>query len=223
MGTQETIFGVNFIDGRIKGYPVMKRGVPNRMYFRLVRGNAKYGINRFVDNKDGTISDLATGLMWQKADDGKCYTWDEALTYAQRLNLAGHKDWRLPNAKELQSIVDYSRCPETTKSPAISPLFKVSSMTMSNGVRDYPYFWTSTTHLDGPRPGNRAATICFGRAWGLHPRTRELTDVHGAGAQRGDIKTDTGHPMPQYQGPQSDLQSCRNAVRCVRTISPKKK
>lgn len=72
MGRDETVFGVNFIDGRIKGYPKFnpRTGGDNMLYCRLVRGNTDYGKNNFVDNGDGAISDLATGLMWQKNDDG---------------------------------------------------------------------------------------------------------------------------------------------------------
>jgi len=115
-----TILGVNFIDGRIKGYPKYKKGTgnDNTMYFRMVRGNVDYGKNDFVDNGDGTVSDFATGLMWQKADDGTGRDWQEALSYAENLELAKYSDWRLPNAKELQSIVDYIRSPQTTSSPA---------------------------------------------------------------------------------------------------------
>ena len=108
MNADETVFGVNFVDGRIKGYPKSKlaTGAANIMYFRLVRGNTEYGINNFVDNGNGTISDLATGLMWQKSDDGVARNWSEALSYSENLVLGSHNDWRLPNAKELQSIVD---------------------------------------------------------------------------------------------------------------------
>ena len=69
---------------------------------------------RFVDNGDGTITDLATGLMWQKADSGMTLNWEEALEYSEELELGGHDDWRLPNVKELQGILDYSRSPATT-------------------------------------------------------------------------------------------------------------
>ncbi|MCP4124611.1 MAG: DUF1566 domain-containing protein, partial [Bacteroidetes bacterium] len=103
-----TVFGVNFIDGRIKGYPKYKPPLgfnPNKMYFRMVRGNTSYGSNNLVDNENGTISDNATGLMWQQADDGTTRDWKNALSYAENLSLGGHSDWRLPNAKELQSIV----------------------------------------------------------------------------------------------------------------------
>ncbi len=85
MGRDETVFGVNFIDGRIKGYPKYKpmSGEKNTMYFRMVRGNLDYGINNFIDNGNGTISDLATGLMWQSADDGVARNWEESLAYAE--------------------------------------------------------------------------------------------------------------------------------------------
>jgi hypothetical protein len=103
MNADATVFGVNFLDGRIKGYPKFKPGTggqtPNEMYFLMVRGVATYGINDFIDNSDETITDRATGLMWQQADDGKSRDWEEALEYAEKLELAGHTDWRLPSSK----------------------------------------------------------------------------------------------------------------------------
>jgi hypothetical protein len=116
------------------------------MYARYVRGNPAYGRNDFHDNGDGTVADRATGLMWQKADSGKGMNWEQALDYAAKSRLAGCSDWRLPNAKERQSIVDYTRAPAVTQSPAISPVFQVTRL----GDGEYPFFWTSTTHLEGP-------------------------------------------------------------------------
>lgn len=55
---------------------------------------------RFVDNGDGTITDTKTKLMWQKNDDGKKRTWKEVQDYVRTLRLAGHTDWRLPEAKD---------------------------------------------------------------------------------------------------------------------------
>jgi len=59
------VFGVNFADGRIKGYPrnIGPRGEPFTEFVRYVHGNTAYGINNFVDNGYGTIADEATGLM----------------------------------------------------------------------------------------------------------------------------------------------------------------
>ncbi|MEM5948444.1 DUF1566 domain-containing protein [Spirochaetia bacterium 38H-sp] len=214
----ETVFGVNFVDGRIKGYPKYdpRTGKPNKMYFRLVRGNPDYGKNRFIDNGDGTISDLATGLMWQKADSGRGMDWEDALRYAQELELAGYKDWRLPSAKELQSIVDYTRAPSVTNTAAIDPVFDISTFIDPRGKRDYPFFWTATTLLDGPRPGNMAVYVCFGTALGK--MRGQLMDVHGAGAVRSDPKSGDKREYPKYFGPQGDVQYVYNYVRCVRTI-----
>ncbi len=221
MQADSTVFGVNFVDGRIKGYPIYLPGTNNSqfhlLYARMVRGNLFYGVNDFIDNEDGTISDYSTGLMWQQADDGVPRDWQNALSYAENLNFAGYTDWRLPNAKELQSIVDYTRCPNITNSAAIDPIFQT---TMINDPNDnpgqYPYFWTSTSHLDGPNPYTRGVYIAFGEAQGLMNNT--LMDVHGAGAQRSDPKAGNPADYPQYQGPQGDVIYTFNYVRCVRDI-----
>jgi len=185
------------------------------MYFRFVRGNPDYGRNALVANGDGTVTDRATGLMWQQADSGRGMDWAAALQYAETLTLAGHDDWRLPSAKELQSLVDYSRPPQTSDSAAIDPVFEATPIEGPEGRRQYPYFWTSTTHLDGRNPYASAVYIAFGAAQG---RMRgRLMDVHGAGAQRSDPKAGDPAAYPQYFGPQGDVRYVFNYVRCVRT------
>ena len=215
MGGDETIFGVNFIDGRIKGYPKYdpKTKKENKMYFRLVRGNPDYGINVFIDNKDGTITDNATGLMWQQSTEEKGYNWKDALAYAENLTLGGYDDWRLPNAKELQSIVDYSRSLQTTNSPAIDSLFNIARIDIDGGT-NYPFLWTGTTHLDGINPFDSAAYIAFGEALGK--MRNKLVDVHGAGAQRSDPKSGLASDYPDYFGPQGDIRYVYNYILCVR-------
>ncbi len=212
MSGNETLFGVNFADGRIKGYGYKKSGRSRELkkfFARYVRG-PEYGKNSFKDNGDGTITDQTTGLMWMQKDSGKAMTWQESLQYAENLVYAGYNDWRLPNAKELQYIVDYSRSPDTTNSPAIAAIFHTTAITNEDGKKDYPYFWTSTSHLDGPTPGSSAVYVSFGRALGkMHEK---IMDVHGAGAQRSDFKT--GKPMSH--GPQGDMVRIQNYVRCVR-------
>lgn len=166
MKNDVTVFGVNFVDGRIKGYPKYnpRTKQANTMYFRFVRGNEAYGKNNFIDNNNGTITDTATGLMWQKMDSSKGMNWEKALKYAQNIKIGGYDDWRLPNAKELQSIVDYTQSVETSYSAAINPIFQTSSIKNEAGQKDYPYFWTSTTHLDGVVPEKGAVYIAFGKA-----------------------------------------------------------
>ncbi len=227
MGGDTAIFGFNFVDGRLKGYPKYdpQSGSPNTMYFRMVRGGTNYGINSFTDNGDGTITDVATGLMWQQADDGTTRDWEDALSYAENLSLAGYDDWRLPNAKELQSIVDYSRCPDVTNSAAIDPLFSATSFNDPEGNSgQYGYYWTGSPLQDGQNPYSDAVYICFGEAQGQmesppNSGNMVLLDVHGAGAIRNDPKTGTPGNYPQYFGPQGDVQYVFNYTRCVRTVA----
>ena len=218
MNGNATVFGVNFADGRIKGYPKIdpRTRSPHRLFVRYVRGNPAYGKNDFHDNADGTVTDRATGLMWPKADSGAGMNWGRALAWVQQLNATnylGHSDWRLPSAKELQSLVDYSRV------PAIAPVLQISQL--ADG--EYPFFWSSTTHLDGPpgHLGGAAVYVCFGRALGwmrFPPGTGEyrLLDVHGAGAQRSDPKIGDPAMFPHGRGPQGDVIRIYNFVRCVR-------
>ena len=217
MGGNATTFGVNFADGRIKGYG--SGGMTQ--FVRYVRANPSYGVNNFDDNpltgpgQAGTITDLATGLMWQGADSGATYNWDGALGYCNDLSLAGHDDWRLPNAKELQSIVDYTRAPDAQdpaqQSAAIDPIFNVTS--------DDVYFWSSTTHMDGPNYWG--AYVAFGEAWGYMEQPPDsgayvLLNVHGAGAQRSDPKVGDPADWPNGNGPQGDVVRIYNYARCVR-------
>jgi hypothetical protein len=80
----------------------------------------------YTDNGNGTVTDSATGLVWQKCSAGQgitlgnCITgsattstWSSAITYCEGLTLGGRSDWRLPNINELRSIVDYAKfsCP----------------------------------------------------------------------------------------------------------------
>ena len=215
-----TMFGVNFADGRIKGYPkdvLQGQSEAKRFYVLYVRGNQDYGINDFQDNGNGTITDKATGLMWMQDDSGEGMTWQEALTYAEETTFAGYSDWRLPNSKELQSIVDYSRCPDATNSAAIDPLFHCTSITNEAGQTDYPYYWSSTTQANNSVvSGGYAAYVSFGRAMGYF--MNQWLDVHGAGAQRSDPKTGNPDDYPYGHGPQGDAIRINNFVRLVRTI-----
>jgi hypothetical protein len=63
---------------------------------------------RFIDHGDGTVSDSLTGLEWTKAaSPGGAMTWQQALDYVKTVNTGGHSDWRLPNWRELRSLVDH--------------------------------------------------------------------------------------------------------------------
>ncbi len=211
-------YGFNLADGRIKSY-----GVGSSFTVRYVRGQA-YGFNDYVDNGDGTITDKATGLTWSQEDSGKGMNWEAALAYVQELNAKnylGHSDWRLPNSKELHSIVDINRSPRTTQSPAIDPLFKCSVEKNEAGLDDAPYYWTSTTHDSaGSKKSGFALYIPFGEAMGTSGRggtpASNWNDVHGAGCQRSAPKQGSMDDWADGDGPQGDAVRIDNYVRVVR-------
>jgi len=230
MNGAKTFFGVNFADGRIKGYPKFNKGKGSTsFYLKLVRGNKNYGKNKFVDKTDGTIYDYATNLSWMKYDSGHevfdnlrikgALNWKDALSFCENINYANNTSWRLPNAKELQSIVDYTRSPNTTSSAAINEVFQTTAIRNKNSQNDYGFYWSSTTHLDGHKLGSAAVYIAFGRAMGYmsdrRTNIKKLMDVHGAGAQRSDPKSGDASNFATGRGPQGDVIGIDNYVRCV--------
>jgi len=219
MNGEATVFGVNFADGRIKGYNkyIPNTTVGNTLYVRYVRGNPAFGTNHFANNGDGTVTDLATALMWSQADSGSGYDWQGALAWVQARNAAnylGYSDWRLPNTKELESIVDYTRSPDTTGTAAIDTnYFTCTPIKNEAGQTDFPYFWSSTILLDGgPTPSG--IYISFGRAMGY--MNGAWIDVHGAGSQKSDILVGNPANYPNGRGPQGDAVRIYNYIRLVR-------
>lgn len=191
-GGDNAAIGVNHVTGHIKAYAAESTGPVGGKYVRAVRGGT-YGTNDYSDNGDGTITDHSTGLMWSQSDNGEGLEWADALSYAEASELAGYTDWRLPNIKELQGIVDYSRSPtatdESNLGPAIDPLFVCSDITSEAGYDDYPYYWSGTSaYFSESSPGYYYAWyVALGRAV-----NDEGEDFHGAGAVRFDTKYEGG-------------------------------
>ncbi len=251
----EMMFGVNFADGRIKGYEEEFFNGDKTYFVMCMRGNTAYGENEFVDNGDGTITDNATGLMWAQDDSGSdddegfdyttldfldadgdgllvpadadmngAMTWEEALRYVEALNSAeylGYSDWRLPNVKELHSLMDYSKTPANDGVATIDEVFNSTAILNENGDTDYPFYWSGTTHAtDGDSEvGVAGAYVAFGRAMGYNDELGYWTDVHGAGAQRSDEKTWDGGDYNTGDGPQNDAIRIYHYVRPVRDTS----
>ena len=102
--------------------------------------------SKFIDNANGTISDKVTGLMWQKCTVGlsgsdcqtgneTLHTWQQALDEANSSTTGSHLDWRLPNVKELESLVELQ---------CYNPAINLSYFPNTVGVK----FWTSSPKQD---------------------------------------------------------------------------
>ncbi|HYB98861.1 MAG TPA: DUF1566 domain-containing protein [Candidatus Limnocylindrales bacterium] len=133
-------------------------------------GELRMGAPRaFRDNGDGTITDLATGLMWEKlADDGTIHDMDNAYTWADafadkiiQLNttmFAGYDNWRLPNIFELVTLLDLG-----SADTALHAIFSAKScddgcsVTMCSCAPSHPEQWSSSTYAAAPA-----------MAWAMH-------------------------------------------------------
>jgi hypothetical protein len=122
---------------------------------------------RFRDNGDGTLTDESTGLVWEKKGDdgglhdkdrafvwepgtGSVWEWLAAVNAEGGGGFAGKKDWRLPNRKELESIVDASRF-----NPALPAAFSTActpgcSATVCSCTASLLHYWTSTSVAAAP-------------------------------------------------------------------------
>ncbi len=140
--------------------------------------------SRFTDHGDGTVTDNCTGLTWQKEssdvnDDGNIdnsdrLSWCGALSYCLNLTFAGHADWRLPNVRELQSIVDYG------SDASIDDVFRLPPAS----VGDFVAYLTSTSTL--PRPSEAWAVVFRGSPQGLVTTTAKNV-LHFLRAVRGEF------------------------------------
>ncbi|PKM99065.1 MAG: hypothetical protein CVU78_08215, partial [Elusimicrobia bacterium HGW-Elusimicrobia-2] len=104
----------------------------------------------YTDNGDGTITDNRTGLMWLKDasnyNSGGAQTWKTALSGCEGFSYAGYSDWRLPNRRELFSIVKF----EGVAAPFINTTYFLNTVSGA--------YWTSTTYVPG---GTDAMAVCF--------------------------------------------------------------
>lgn len=97
---------------------------------------------RFVDNTDGTVTDIQTGLMWVKDANQASVSpsiWSSAVSGVAGIATGGYHDWRLPNVRELESLLDISQD---------APCLPVEYLTKFSNVQSNLY-WTSTTYAGG--------------------------------------------------------------------------
>jgi len=164
----------------------------------------------YTDNGDGTITDNNTGLMWEKKDDSgglhdkdNFYTWGMTdppyemngtmltqflLVLNQEPCFAEYCDWRIPNVRELQSIVDYQ---VVDPGPTVSAAFHNAAgcpgcadvtVASCSCTASY-YYWSSTT---GSRGANYAWLVDFTfggvfNVYGIKNNLEHVRAVRGGG------------------------------------------
>jgi len=109
--------------------------------------------NDFVDNGDGTVTDRATGLMWEQKGSKREKSGYYAKKHVKSLNkkkFAGHDNWRIPTVEELYSLLESN----TNKQLYINPVFATKAYhCWSTDESDLPY--------PGVIPGERYLTLDF--------------------------------------------------------------
>jgi len=91
---------------------------------------------RFTDHGNGTVTDNLTGFMWTKDAQQIQGTrqWNDALILCNNFDFAGYTDWRLPNVRELISLIDFGE--HDPALPANHPFTNVQ----------FIFYWSSTTY-----------------------------------------------------------------------------
>lgn len=116
----------------------------------------------FIDHGDGTVTHMTTGLMWMRCRAGTVWTgsgcgsvgnqnrsWLGALQNAQNTTFAGYTDWRVPNLKELNSIVDRSCTWPAVNSEIFPDLINGLYLVVTPVTTNANKIWSINLHYDG--------------------------------------------------------------------------
>ncbi len=100
--------------------------------------------NRFIDNKDGSVTDRVTNLMWMKKGrrlaSFAAVNWWDAIKQTKGIRMGGHEDWRLPTIEEWRSLLNRKR-----QFPAL-----IEPNPFKNIITHMPY-WTRTEFTYGKK------------------------------------------------------------------------
>jgi hypothetical protein len=151
-------------------------------------------------HSDQTVTDLRTGLMWKRCAEGQgwggaaCtgaatpYTWSAALTHAEAHSFATHNDWRLPNIKELQTLVETCRAtglisdfafPGAPTDEGLLSVFWSGSPDRTNMSNAWAVYFYTGSSVNGARGIEAAVRLVRGgqsfAAWGATPNGPTVT------------------------------------------------
>ncbi len=155
---------------------------------------------RYDTETKGVVTDLVTGLMWQRALPNTFLTFQDAGRQCGELRLAGHHDWRLPSRIELVSLIDTTRT-----QPAID--LKAFPGTPSD------WFWTSSLAADDP---NAAWYVYF---YFGYPKTDDMSGRFSVRCVRSDRPA--AAMRPQYEARAGEVTDPGTGLRWQRAVSAK--
>jgi hypothetical protein len=122
------------------GHTDLKRMIEEyNFYEKTLNGSGDFP-NDLVDNGDGTITDRATGLMWEQGGSSSEFYFNQAKDYVSRLNQEsslGYNNWRIPTLEELWSLLEPGA---NEGGPHISPLFRETQHKCWSADRDLTHY-----------------------------------------------------------------------------------
>jgi hypothetical protein len=126
-----------------------------------LQSGVTWPVPRFMDTGNNTVIDDLTGLEWindphSLPGNSGPLNWSNAIAFCEGLDYASHQDWRLPNIRELDSIMTIS-----TNTP---PGWLNGPGTPVSGILENNY-WTATTHFGGAQSAWIVNTYIFGESW----------------------------------------------------------
>jgi|GEM_PF-1567372 len=119
---------------------------------------------RFIENQDGTTTDINEKRMWSSRDNGADINWFEANSYCDRSILAGYTDWRLPTEEEIRTL-----------------FFRGRNIDCGTGLSCHiysPFILTDLALWTSFRVGDKFAEVQYFTNGGVQPDRLEIADDH---------------------------------------------
>ena len=121
--------------------------------------------SEYVDNGDDTVTDTATGLMWQKGTAPDTVDWKKPRIYCDNLSLGGYSDWRVPTVRELSilfeiSILSPGPAINTNSFPDTKPFNYMSSTRIAAEAWPVRFYSGSGLHSTKEREAANTALKC---------------------------------------------------------------
>jgi hypothetical protein len=133
---------------------------------------------RYRDNGDGTVTDMATGLMWMRNGNltGGYFTWAAANDYCLNLVTNGYSDWRLPTVSVEGGVAELDTLGRTAGNP-LGAWEGLSGTAFTNIMAQFGSYYSSSTNADGPSGIGHASAWAVVLGTGGAVQLRDQQDV----------------------------------------------